>query len=228
MNLRYCVVLSQSEREELTALLSGGQHPARKLKRAQILLAADAGISDEAMVATVAVSGSTIYRTKRRFVEGNLDAALSEEPRAGAERKLSGQKEALLIATACSTPPEGFARWTLELLAEKMVRLTEHEGQHPEKRWITEKTAAQRNDRSYALITRIIDPDRKRVQMAIGGINEFGTQSACEFLTDGAALSELSHIAPRGWQEHNLQILLEIDMSGAVVANPRMLGIQVW
>jgi transposase len=128
MNVRYCVVLSQSEREELTALLSGGRHPARKLKRAQILLAADAGISDEAMVATVAVSGSTIYRTKRRFVEGNLDAALSEDPRAGAERKLSGQEEALLIATACSTPPEGYARWTLELLAEKMVRLTEHEG----------------------------------------------------------------------------------------------------
>ena len=58
---------------------------------------------------------------------------------------------------------------------------------HPEKRWITEKTAAQQADRSYALITRIIDPDRKRVQMAIGGINEFGTQAACQFLTDGAS-----------------------------------------
>jgi transposase len=127
MNVRYRVALSPSEREELTALLRGGRHPARKLKRAQILLAADAGRSEEAIVATVAVSGSTIYRTKRRFVEGNLDAALSEDPRAGAERKLSGQEEALLIATACSTPPAGYARWTLELLAEKIVRLTGHE-----------------------------------------------------------------------------------------------------
>jgi transposase len=89
MNVRYCVDLRQSERKELTALLSGGRHPARKLKRAQILLAADAGISDEAIVATVAGSGSTIYRIKHRFVEGDLDAALSEDPRAGAERKLS-------------------------------------------------------------------------------------------------------------------------------------------
>ncbi len=127
MNVRYSVALSQGEREELTALLSGGRQPAHKLKRAQILLAADAGISDEAIAGTVAVSESTIYRTKRRFVEGNLEAALSEEPRAEAERKLSGQQEALLIATACSSPPEGYARWTLELLAEKMVKLTEHE-----------------------------------------------------------------------------------------------------
>lgn len=127
MNVRYCVALRQGEREELAALLSGGRHRVRKLKRAQILLAADAGISDESIAATVAVSASTVYRTKRRFVEGNLETALSEEPRAGAERKLSGQEEALLIATACSAPPEGCARWTLELLAEKMVRLTEHE-----------------------------------------------------------------------------------------------------
>jgi hypothetical protein len=67
-----------------------------------------------------------VYRTKRRFAEGNLEAALSEEPRPGATRKLS--KEALLVATACSTPPEGRARWTLELLAGAMVELTEHEG----------------------------------------------------------------------------------------------------
>ena len=68
MNVRYRVELSQSERDELTALLSAGRHAARKLKRAQILLAADAGTSDEVMAATLAVSGSTIYRTKRRFV----------------------------------------------------------------------------------------------------------------------------------------------------------------
>jgi transposase len=91
------------------------------------LLAADAGASDEEIARNVGVSGSTVYRTKRRFVLGSLEAALSEEPRPGADRKLSGKEEALLVATACSSPPEGRARWTLELLADEMVRLTEHD-----------------------------------------------------------------------------------------------------
>src|SRR6202165_2776078 len=98
----------------------------RTLKRAQILLAAAAGASDEAIAANVGVGESTVYRTKRRFVLGNLEAALSEEPRPGASRKLSGKDEALLIATACSSPPAGRARWTLELLADELVRLTVH------------------------------------------------------------------------------------------------------
>ena len=127
MNVRYRVELSQAERDELTALLSGGKHAARKLKRAQILLAADAGASDEEIASSVGVGGSTVYRTKRRFVLGNLEAALSEEPRPGASRKLSGKEEALLVATACSKPPQGRARWTLELLAGELVRLTEHD-----------------------------------------------------------------------------------------------------
>jgi transposase len=127
MNVRYRVELSQIERAELMALLSGGKHAARKLKRAQILLAADAGASDEEIATSVGVGGSTIYRTKRRFVFGNLEAALREEPRPGASRKLSGKEEALLVATACSKPPEGRARWTLELLAGALVRLTEHD-----------------------------------------------------------------------------------------------------
>src|ERR1700680_4316023 len=126
MNVRYRIELSQAERDELTMMLSGGKHAARKLKRAQILLAADAGSSDDEIACTVAVGGSTVYRTKRRFVEGNLERALSEEPRPGAERKLSGKEEALLVATACASPPEGRARWALELLAGAIVKLTEH------------------------------------------------------------------------------------------------------
>jgi transposase len=127
MNIRYRVNLSQAERDQLTALLSGGKHPARKLKRAQILLAADAGVSDEAIATAVSVGGSTVYRTKRRFVEGNLELALAEEARPGAARKLTGREEALLVATACSRPPQGRARWTLDLLAGEMVKLTDHE-----------------------------------------------------------------------------------------------------
>ena len=126
MNVRYRVELSHAERTELRALLSGGKQEARKLKRAQILLATDAGASDEAIAASVGVGGSTVYRTKRRFVLGNLETALSEELRPGADRKLSGNEEALLVATACSNPPKGRARWTLELLADELVRLTEH------------------------------------------------------------------------------------------------------
>src|SRR5271166_4667859 len=121
MNIRYHGELSEAERRELTALVGGGKHYARKIKRAQILLAADSGLSD------VAVGGSTVYRTKRRFVEGNLEAALNEGTRAGADRKLTSNEEALLVATACSSPPEGRARWTLELLAGAMVKLTDHD-----------------------------------------------------------------------------------------------------
>src|ERR1700676_510471 len=128
MNIRYRVELSEAERAQLVALLSGGKHAARKIKRAQILLAADAGVGDEAIAASVSVGGSTVYRTKRRFVEGNLDLALSEEARPGAPRKLSGKETALLVATVCSSPPEGRKRWTLELLAGAMVGLTEHDG----------------------------------------------------------------------------------------------------
>ncbi len=126
MNVRYQVDLSQTERAELTALLGGGTNAVRKFKRAQILLAAAAGAGDEEIARTVGVGASTVYRTKRRFVLGNLAAALSEEQRPGARRKLTGKEEALLVATACSSPPAGRARWTLELLAGELVRLTEH------------------------------------------------------------------------------------------------------
>jgi transposase len=126
MNVRYRVALSQAEREQLSEMLRGGHHAARKLKRAQILLAADSGATDTAIATSVAVGESTVYRTKRRFVLNNLEQALSEQPRPAPPRKLSGKEEALLIATACANPPQGRARWTLELLADEMVRLTDH------------------------------------------------------------------------------------------------------
>src|SRR5260221_10636225 len=102
MNVRYHVELTQSERNELLALVSGGKHPARKLKRAQILLAADAGVGDEDIATSVGVGGSAVHRTKRPVVEGNLDLVLSQEPRPEAERNLTRKEERLLVATACS------------------------------------------------------------------------------------------------------------------------------
>jgi transposase len=127
MNVRYRVTLSTSERVQLVSMVLGGQAAVRKLKRAQILLAADKGSTDEEIAKNVAVGTSTVYRTKQRFVEEGLERALSEAPRAGGERKFDVNDEALLIAVACSKPPAGRARWTLQLLADEMVRLTTHE-----------------------------------------------------------------------------------------------------
>lgn len=126
MNIRYRITLTSEEREQLRGMVQSGKERARRLKRAQILLAAASGSGDATIAANVSVGTSTVYRTKRRFVEEGLEAALSEEPRPGAERKLAVKEEALLIATACSEPPAGRARWTLSLLAEAMVRLTDH------------------------------------------------------------------------------------------------------
>jgi transposase len=126
VNVRYRVELSELERQELKGLVSGGEQPVRRLKRAQILLASDLGQSEEGIAKALSVGISTVYRTRRRFVEANLEGALSEEPRAGAARKLKGNEEVLLVATACSKAPEGCARWTLDLLAGRMVELTEH------------------------------------------------------------------------------------------------------
>jgi transposase len=127
LNVRHRVTLSQEERDRLREMVRGGKGAVRRLKRAQVLLAADAGTTDETIAANVSVGTSTVYRTKRRFVEEGLEEALSEDPRPGAERKLSASEEALLVATACANPPRGRARWTLELLAGEMVRLTHHE-----------------------------------------------------------------------------------------------------
>jgi transposase len=126
MHLRYRVELEESERQQLEGLIAGGTRAVRRVKRAQILLAAAAGVADAEIAATLRVGTSTVYRTKRRFVEDSLEAALSEDPRPGGRRKLTGNEEALLIATVCSTPPAGRARWTLALLADAIVALTPH------------------------------------------------------------------------------------------------------
>jgi transposase len=125
MNIRYRVTLSSEERTQLQELVAGGKGAVRRIKRAQILLASEAGALVEEIERSVRVSSSTIYRTKQRFVEEGLEQALSEEPRPGAERKLSTNEEALLVATACTKPPAGRACWTMDLLAGEMVRLTQ-------------------------------------------------------------------------------------------------------
>jgi transposase len=126
MNVRYVVELTAEERDRLKALIVGGVGQVRRLKRAQVLLAADSGRSDEEIARTVGVGTSTVYRTKRRLVEQGLEQALAEQPRPGGRRKLSTNDEAMLVALACTSPPVGRAKWTLELLAGELVRMTGH------------------------------------------------------------------------------------------------------
>src|SRR5262245_12058870 len=109
MNVRYVVGLTPEERRELETLVAKGTTWARKLKRAQVLLAADAGTADGTIAATIGVSAATIYRLKRRCVERGVAPALIDDPRPGAGRKLSAKDEALLVAVACSKPPVGRA-----------------------------------------------------------------------------------------------------------------------
>ena len=127
MNIRYRVTLTSIEREQLKDMVAGGKGAVRRIKRAQILLAADAKSTDGAIAVNVGVGTSTVYRTKQRFVEEGLEQALSEAPRPGAPRKLDASDESLLIAVACSKPPAGRAKWTMRLLADELVRLTSHD-----------------------------------------------------------------------------------------------------
>jgi transposase len=121
---RYKVDLSREERAEIEGLTRKGKVSARKMKRAQILLKAAEGWRDDEIVQALSTSRSTVERTRRRFVEGGLERALNEDARPGQERRLDGRGEAHLIALTCSERPDnGQARWSVRLLAEKLVAL---------------------------------------------------------------------------------------------------------
>jgi transposase len=117
------VTLTDDERAQLLALTKRGKVSARRLTRAHLLRQADAGLADEAIARALHVGTATVERTRKRFVEEGLEAALSERPRPGGHRKLAGKQEAFLIAPACSTPPEGRACWTMQWLADKLVEV---------------------------------------------------------------------------------------------------------
>jgi transposase len=119
---KYIVNLTAEERDELQRLLHRGKTPVRKLTRAQILLKADDGLSDEEIAEQVGTCVPTIERTRKRFVEENL-GCLNERPRPGQKLKLDAKAEARLIAIACSKAPEGRQRWTLRLLAGRVIEL---------------------------------------------------------------------------------------------------------
>jgi transposase len=126
----YVVRLSGEERELLKTLIRKGKSPARRLLKARILLKADVseageGWSDSRIIEALDASASMVYRVRKQLVEEGLDAVLSRKQRATSAVPpiFDGEKEAKLIALACSKPPKGRARWTLRLLENKVVEL---------------------------------------------------------------------------------------------------------
>ena len=127
---RYVVRLSAEEREQLEALIRKGKSPAQRLLKARILLKADVsqageGWSDSRIIEALDSSVSMVYRVRKQLVEEGFEAVLSRKQRAtpAVARIFDGEKEAKLIALACSKPPQGRARWTLRLLENKVVEL---------------------------------------------------------------------------------------------------------
>lgn len=129
MQKRYLVTLTTEERTELRAMVSVGRAAARKLTRARILLLADEAEdgpakSDPEIVDALGCGRATVERVRKQFVEEGVEATLSREPTMRTyERRLDGTAEAHLVAIVCGSPPEGRARWTLRLLADRMVAL---------------------------------------------------------------------------------------------------------
>lgn len=124
------IVLTAEQREDLGALIKAGHSSARKLTRARILLKADCGPggprwSNRQIHEALDVGESTVRRTRHDFAQGGLEAALNRrsQPKRPAARKLDGEQEAHLVALMCQTPPQGYERWSLRLVASKLVEL---------------------------------------------------------------------------------------------------------
>jgi transposase len=120
---KYIINLTEEERERLEDMTRKGMLKARKFKRAMILLKANEGLTDPQIMKALDVSRPCVEQIRKRFVADGIERALNEDPRPGQKRKLDGRAEATLIATACSDAPEGHERWTLRLLAGKLVQL---------------------------------------------------------------------------------------------------------
>ena len=127
---KYVVRLSAEERQVLEAVIHKGRHPASLTLKARILLKADIsgdgeGWSDRRIVSALDTSATTVHRTRQRLVEEGFDAVLRRKPREkpSVPRIFDGEKEARLVALACSKPPEGHAKWSLRLLEKRVVEL---------------------------------------------------------------------------------------------------------
>lgn len=118
---KYTIQLSKKDQEQIQSIIRKGKHNGRVITRARILLLSSKGEWKDAIADRLAIGRSTVQRTRDRYRKGGLDHALAEDPRSGAPRKLTDEAEAHLIALACSDPPEGYGKWTLDLMKERMV-----------------------------------------------------------------------------------------------------------
>lgn len=125
------LVLKEEEIEQLRQMLKSGRHSSRELSRAQVLLKLHAGIQPSVIAQEVFVQPSTVKKIKQRYLSEGMERALKDAPRSGAPAKITEFHEADVTVLACSTPPEGYGEWTVELLADKMVQLGYQEGVSP-------------------------------------------------------------------------------------------------
>jgi transposase len=123
MAKRYRVTLTDEERDRLHDLTRKGKASVRMVRRAQTLLLAAEGRIDEDIAKALHIGVATVERTRRRFVEEGLEASLREHSRPGARPKLGPKQQAYVVALACTKPPEGRERWTMQLLADRVVEL---------------------------------------------------------------------------------------------------------
>lgn len=123
MAKKYIVDLSEEEVSQLQSIIKKGKHKARTITRANILLMASEDETDSAIADRVRVHTATVQRTREKFVIGGLEFALEDEKHPPKPKKLDEKQEAFLIATACSNPPEGRVRWTMQLLADHLVKI---------------------------------------------------------------------------------------------------------
>jgi transposase len=121
MAKKYIVDLSEDEVSQLQSIIKKGKHKARTITRANILLMAAEDETDSAIADRVRAHVATVQRIREKFVIGGLDFALKDEVHPPKPKKLDEKQEAFLIATACSNPPEGRVRWTMQLLADHLV-----------------------------------------------------------------------------------------------------------
>lgn len=117
------IKLKPEERKELKQLITKGAEKARKITRARILLLAHEGKTDTHIIEALKTARNTIRAVRSRYIQDGLEAAINEQARSGAPKKFTGRQKAKITAIACSKPPEGRSRWTLRLIADKVVEL---------------------------------------------------------------------------------------------------------
>jgi putative transposase len=119
---KYMIRLKKADRLTLKAMMSKGRHPVRVLKRARVLQLMDAGLVAEDAGQAAGLSDGTARQVAKRYLEGDLASALYERPRPGGERRLNQREGTQIVAMVCAGPPQGYARWSVRLVAQESVR----------------------------------------------------------------------------------------------------------